>query len=114
MFGLDNLKVGDKATIHGPYGSGPVKVSKVKSIGKLKITLEDGSMWKVNGGLVWGHPWSYGGSSLSIYREGDEDIIETKILRDKLADTKFDRVPLETLRQLWAIVSALPENEKGR
>jgi hypothetical protein len=51
----ETFKVGDMVSIvqTGCYG-GIIKTELVSSIGKMKITLADGSVWKVRNGRKWG------------------------------------------------------------
>ncbi len=82
---MGEFAVGDKVTVGSRYSI--ESVTEVARIGKLKMTLADGSEWKIGGFRRWAA--RSGGFSVvhvSLFREGDD----VKLKRQRLVARIMD------------------------
>lgn len=104
----DEFKVGDKVMIcDRGY---PRSVSTVATVGKLKITLANGTGWRVRGHGAWGSS-TWDGRSIQPYDQAAIDEMRLKKLRRSVIDTDFRGLSDAKIARILAIINE-PEDSK--
>jgi len=96
--------VGDKVTIHAPYGRGAFCVTTVEKVGKRQMTLAGQSAWRVNG---CGRPGSdgYSNSLVRHWRPEDDESIRRKRLLAEVGEFEFNQLSTDCLDAIATVIS---------
>jgi len=96
--------VGQKVCEESHNGQ-PIRMLTVSKVGKRKMTLSNGSEWKIDGNQPWGmDDRYYTGSSIREARAGDEMCIRTRLAVSWATRARWGVVPLAVLEQVHALV----------
>lgn len=99
---MNDFKVGDKVTVTRCY-EGVLAISTVTVVGRLKMTLADGSEWNIRRGTRWGVD-GFTAESIRHWKDGDDALLKRRL------DTavvklfaQWDRLTNEQLSQIAGI-----------
>ena len=100
------FEVGQKVTVYDHY-SGPLSITTVAKVGKLKMTLADGSEWRADGWKRWGaSDRFYTGSHVRKHTPDDDEKFFRNRAVQQLCAVKWGTVSTDTLR---LVLKALTE-----